>query len=245
MERALRVGTRQDTRAVELVDFCRELVSRLHVGNCVIRHSVDGLVGILCAVEDVDELAARDRRVHLRRSIACIILFDNAVCDCVRNVAVIPVDTAVFQVDLTLMLHLIERGGELDRLRDSQCAVGLELRLRNAVDQTDFPRFLHALTIPCRLRNIGERKLFFLSFRLLVYAGVRADRLDSSAGGLRRLVQLRNRYICNCFRSICIFEFAAALAANPVFDVAVGFCCRFYTVDMAEIMTFCRDRDGI
>ena len=46
-------------RAVELVDFCRELVSRLHVGNCVIRHSVDGLVGILCAVEDVDELVAR------------------------------------------------------------------------------------------------------------------------------------------------------------------------------------------
>ena len=31
MERALRVGTRQDARAVELVDFSRELVGRLHV----------------------------------------------------------------------------------------------------------------------------------------------------------------------------------------------------------------------
>ena len=223
--------------ASELVDIGCKRIAGIHIGDCIVRDLIDRFVGAFRAVENVDELCSGDCSIHLRRSIACIVLFDNAVCDCVRNVAVIPVDTAVFQVDLTLMLHLIERGGELDRLRDSQCAVGLELRLRNAVDQTDFPRFLHALTIPCRLRNI--------SFRLLVYAGVRADRLDSSAGGLRRLVQLRNRYICNCFRSICIFEFAAALAANPVFDVAVGFCCRFYTVDMAEIMTFCRDRDGI
>ena len=143
------------------------------------------------------------------------------------------------------MLHLIESCCELDRLRDSQRAVGLELRLCNAVDQTDFPSVLHTLVVPCRLRNINKRKFFFLGFRLLVYADVRANRLDSSAGGLRRLVQLRNRYICNCFRSICIFEFAAALAANPVFDVAFSFCCRLYTVDMNERMPFYRDRDGI
>lgn len=183
--------------------------------------------------------------VHLRRSIACIILFNDAIGNCVRNVAVIPIHAAVFQVDLTLMLHLIERGGELDRLRDSQCAVWLELRLCNAVDETCRPRALHTFIVPCRLRNIDKRKLFFLSFRFLAYAGVRANRLDGSTRGLRRLVQLRDRYICNCFRSICILEFAAALAANPVFNVAVRFCCWFCTVDMIERMTNCRDCDGI
>ena len=67
MERALRIGTRQDARAIELVDLSRELVGRLHVGNCVICHGVDRLIGFLRAVEDVDELAARDRRVQLCR----------------------------------------------------------------------------------------------------------------------------------------------------------------------------------
>ena len=97
MERALCVGTCQDTRTIELVDIGCKRIAGLHIGDCIVRDLIDRFLGAFCAVEDVDKLFSRDLSVHLRCSIACIILFDNAVCDCVRNVAVIPVGAAVRQ----------------------------------------------------------------------------------------------------------------------------------------------------
>ena len=127
MERALRVGTRQDAGTVELVNFRSELVGRFHVGDRVVRHGVDGLVGLFRAVEDVDELAARDRRVHLCLGVIRVVLFDDAVHNCVIDIAVIPVRAAVFQTDLTGAVELMERSSQLDGLRNGQRRVRLEL----------------------------------------------------------------------------------------------------------------------
>ena len=74
MERALRVGTRQDTRAVELVDIGRKRIAALHVGDRIVRDLIDRFVGAFRAVEDVDKLCSGDRSVHMRRSISLSLL---------------------------------------------------------------------------------------------------------------------------------------------------------------------------
>ena len=171
MERALRIGTRQDTRAVELVDIGRKRIAALHVGNRIVRDLIDRFVGAFRAVEDVDKLCSGDRSVHMRRSIACIILFDNAVCNCVRNIAVIPGLAAVSQADFTGAVELVQRRCQLDGLRHGQRRVRLELVGRHAVDQVVLPRCLDAGIVPAMGRNIEEREL------AQVGTGVRVERV--------------------------------------------------------------------
>ena len=83
--------------ASEPVDIGCKRIAGIHIGDCIVRDLIDRFVGAFRAVENVDELCSGDCSIHLRRSIACIVLFDNAVCNCVGNIAVIPVDAVVRQ----------------------------------------------------------------------------------------------------------------------------------------------------
>ena len=74
-------------------------------------------------MEDVDEFAAGDRCIHLRIGVIRVVLLNDAVHNCVVDVAVIPVRAAVFQTDLTGAVELMERSSQLDGLRNgSRCA---------------------------------------------------------------------------------------------------------------------------
>ena len=223
MERALRIGTRQDARAIELVDLSRELVSRLHIGDRVVRHGVDGLVSLFCAVEDVDELAARDRRVHLCLGVIRVVLFDDTVRDCVADVAVVPVRAAVFQADLASAVELMQSRRQLDGLCDRQRRVRFELIGRHAVDQVVLLRCLDAGIVPAIGRNIGERELSG------VRTGVRVERV------LRRLARRHRNDRCRRGRQLrddlplgnhCV----AALAADVAGIVAGTGSARIFRV---------------
>ena len=121
-------------------------------------------------MEDVHELAARDRRVHLRLGVVRIILFDDAVHNCVVDVAVIPVRAAVLQADLAGAIELVQRRGQLDGLRNRQRRVRLELVRRHAVDQVVLPSGLDARIVPAVRRNVRERELAHVG------TGVRVER---------------------------------------------------------------------
>ena len=139
----------------------------------------------------------------------------------------------------------MERSRQLDGLRNGQRRVRLELVRRHAVDQVIPPSGLDARIVPAIGRNVAEREVAHAG------TGVRIERV------LRRFTrrhrddrrrcgrQLRERHVEDLVHAALIRKHSAAAGAFPIFDIALGFCCRLYTVDMVERMSFCRDRDRI
>ena len=86
VERSVRVGTGQDARAVEVVDFRRKRIAGLHVGNRVVRNRIHITQVVRRRVEDVDKFRARDCGVHLRSRVAAICsVKKSAKCDFFLN----------------------------------------------------------------------------------------------------------------------------------------------------------------
>ena len=132
------------------------------------------------------ELSALDRRVQRRSAVAEIALFNNAVLDCIFQIAAIP-RAAVFQRDRAVFNALVERGGELNRLRDRQRAVRFEVRRVHAVDQAVCPCVADRVCVPCRRRHIDEGHIAD-EFRVDIRRGVRHD----EEVGAVRLLRDRN-----------------------------------------------------
>ena len=158
VERSVRVRAGQDAGAVEVVDLCRECIAGLHVGNHVVRDRVHPAQIVHCCVEDVDKFRTRDGAVHLGSCVIAVGALDQAAVNGVAHVRAVPVRRAVSQRDLAVVRHLMQRGRQLDRLRDRHVCIRAELRAGNAVDQLYLPRALDRVVIPRGRGNVAERE---------------------------------------------------------------------------------------
>ena len=161
VEGTLLVRAGQDARTIECVNFIRTLVAQLHVRDRVVGNVVERLVAVHRRIEDGHKLTAGRRGVHLRSGVVGIALVQNAVRNAVFDIAVIPVGLAVHQRHLASILHLMQRGGQLDRLSHGQCAVRFVGRSGHAVDQEILPELF-----------LKSKLIFFYGFNR--FLGVRA-----------------------------------------------------------------------
>ena len=201
IEITVRVGTGQDAGAIERIDLIRIEIRGRDVGDGVVLHGVPR--GIAPAghrvIENMDKLRAADGAVHQRGLVGRIFRLNDPICNRIGYIGAVP-RAAVFQRDSAGLRLLVQRGGQLDGLRNGQCACGAEACGRHAVDESLFMGIFHVGIIPAEHGHILKRQR------------CRRDGADAPAQDHRQHKQQRSEppqesVSTGCDRSCHVFSF--------------------------------------
>ena len=138
----------QNARPIEREDLIRIGIPGLHIRDIVDR--IDR-ARVQQLREDMDEFSSCNRRVHRLGGLTLIGRLNQAVCNCVVDIIIIPVRPAILQRHEADALLLVQRRGQLHGLRHGQAALRLEIPRRYAVDEVVLQRALDKMCIRDRI----------------------------------------------------------------------------------------------